>query len=447
MSSAKTISIVPRSESHQPAAVSPKIYCGRDKSLTHRAIMFASLAAGTSRISHPLLGADCRSTLEIFRSLGVSIISQTDDELTLQSPGATKLTGFQQTLDCGNSGTTARLLLGLLSGLPQLQQLTFTGDASLSSRPMRRVVEPLRLMGAQIDGRDDGNLLPIVVNGTQLKPASIAIDKPTAQVKSSILLAGMSCSGKTQVRLPAGSRDHTERFLIAHGAQCTVETDGMEELVTIEGPWLPRPFSVAIPVDPSSAAFFAVLGLLCPGPDLLLPDVLNNPTRTGFVDVLQRMSQSIRIQDRQSSLSFIEPVFDLEISTANDLKGTTIETTDVPRLVDEIPILAVAAAFAEGASLFKGLAELRVKESDRLSKTAELLSLAGCESRIDGDELWIKGGLKVAKSFSFDPAHDHRLAMAAAVMAKKAEAPCQISDPDCVAVSFPNFFEELSTYA
>ncbi|MBC7660964.1 MAG: 3-phosphoshikimate 1-carboxyvinyltransferase [Chitinophagaceae bacterium] len=420
-----------------------RVYCGRDKSLTHRAIMFASLAEGTSTVLQPLLGADCLSTLSCFQALGVKVDVITDSpaRVIITSMGSKHFTQPTRDLDCGNSGTTVRLILGILAAQ---KSLTFrlVGDESLSSRPMKRVVGPLRAMGASIEGPGDGNFLPLTVHGRDLRPVAHTIDKASAQIKSSLLLAGLFCRGTTHVELPKGSRDHTERVLQTMGAAIRTSTTDTLEVIDLAGPFVVKPMNVSIPVDPSSAAFFAGLGLLKSQGLIEMPEVLDNPTRTGFMNVLNRMSKGLQFI-RSESQGFVEPVGLLSVKGGLPLFGTTIDESEVPTLVDEIPLLAVVAAFAKGPSLFRGLSELRVKESDRLLLTAALLEAAGAVYEIRGDDLWIAGGLEAVKPFTFDPKGDHRLAMAAAIMARRCKKPCCILDSECVRVSFPNFYEAL----
>ena len=419
------------------------VLCGRDKSLTHRAVMFASLASGMSRIHHPLLGADCLSTMDCFRALGVRIEQPRADQLVVLSQGFKRFQQPTQALDCGNSGTTARLITGILAAQDGLT-CELIGDASLSQRPMRRVVEPLRAMGAHIEGHDNGHLLPIRIQGRLLQARSHEVDKASAQVKSALLLAGLFCPGTTAVKLPAGSRDHTERMLQRMGAKIERREQAGYEEVCVTGPFVPIASEFVIPVDPSSAAFFAVMGLLRPVGRLTLPHVLNNPTRIGFLRVLQRMSGAITLTLEEDH-RYAEPVMRIQAEGGKVLRATDIQAHEVPTLVDEIPILAVAAAFADGPSRFSGLEELRVKESDRLTKTAELLRLAGSDVRIEGDDLWIGGGLREVQAFRYDSVGDHRLAMAAAILARRCKKPCCILDPECVRVSFPDFYEVLET--
>jgi len=426
----------------QPWSKDHVIAIPSDKSLTHRAILFASMATGQTDIKKPLLSQDCLATVNAMRALGVDI--NVDDDggvINVVSKGwDTWRCDPHTVIDCENSGTTARLLTGLLAATPGLQ-LTLTGDASLQKRPMGRVVIPLQSIGAEIDS-SDAHLLPLTIKGKKLSPGKHLVDKASAQVKSALLLAGLNIDGQTEVQLPAGSRDHTEKMLASMGAKIEVSGIPGRETVAVYGPWRPRAGSWFIPADPSSAAFFAVLAVLADSP-LVLPGVLANPTRTGFIKVLQRMGNHVALRPSQKMDAFIEPTCDILLTSSGELRAVEILANELPSLIDEIPILAVAAAFAKGPSVFRGLAELRVKESDRLVMTAKLLAAAGCEVNIEGDDLMIAGGLTQARAFCFDCAGDHRLAMAAAVMASFAAGPCVINDAAAVGVSFPGFFAAL----
>ena len=401
--------------------------------------MFACMAVGRSEIHAPLLGADCLATIECFQKLGVRIDVR-PDLVVVESKGWKQWQPAEEPLDFGNSGTTARLLLGVFAATPGLE-FTLHGDKSLSTRPMLRVVNPLRQMDAQITGEENGNFLPLQVSGAALTAREHSLDKASAQIKSALLLAGMNCQGTTSISLPAGARDHTEKFLAAQGAEISIRLEAGREVVTLKGPFAPRPFTCTIPGDPSSAAFFAVHAALSKSGSLTLERVLDNATRTGFLSVLRSMSAGVTC--RSNTGDFLEPVMDLTIDAGVPLKGTEVPAEFIPTLVDEVPILAVAAAFAEGPSRFCGLAELRVKESDRLAATLELLNISGAGARIEGDDLWVAGGLTESRSFKFDPRGDHRLAMAAAVLAKRAVNPCTILDSQCVSVSMPAFFDLL----
>lgn len=428
---------------NRSSAATISIMAGRDKSLTHRAIMFSSLSEGRSQIRHPLLGADCLSTISCFEALGVKIDVHGDERVEVLSEGFAKFRQPTRDLDCGNSGTTARLILGILAAQKNLN-FRLIGDESLSKRPMKRVVIPLRKMGASIEGNDDGNFLPLTIKGQTLHAETHQVDKASAQVKSCLLLAGMFSDGTTRVSLPKGSRDHTERVLQKMGAKLEARVEGDLEEIALTGPFKTKSMDIEIPVDPSSAAFFAVLGVLLTEGRIEMPDVLDNATRTGFIKVLTRMSQGLSFTPNQAhSIGFVEPVGLLAVQGGMPLVGTDISEEEIPSLVDEIPILAVAAAFAKGPSLFRGLSELRVKESDRLVLTGELLKASGADFEIRGDDLWIAGGLKDVTPFTFDPEGDHRLAMSAAILARRCKKPCCILDSECVRVSFPNFYEAL----
>lgn len=432
-------------------AIKGDLLCPPDKSVTHRSVIFAAMAKGKSRIINPLLGADCRSTMAVFRALGVtiSLVDAKDGavaEMIVDSPGWDAWTSPLTPLDFGNSGTTARLLTGVFAATPDLFVTAF-GDGSLSRRPMGRVVDPLRAIGAKITGRKNGHLLPFAIEGSSLKVARHAVDKASAQVKSAILLAGLNIQGTTTVVLPAGSRDHTEKMLKALGATCTSTRDGQLETLTVTGPFRPAARIYEVPGDPSSAAFFMAHAATLDAGRVILRNVLDNETRTGFLTILERMGARLTRSPMRAPGGLLEPVRDLTVDGGARLRGVDMEPEMAPTLIDEIPILAVTALFASGASRFRGLGELRVKESDRLAKTIELLIAAGGQAHAEGDDLIVQGGLTRAKAFCFDPAEDHRLAMAAAVLARVADGPCEIKDPDCVAVSFPEFFTALEALA
>jgi 3-phosphoshikimate 1-carboxyvinyltransferase len=418
--------------------------CPPDKSITHRAVMFAALAKGDSRIQHPLLGADCRSTMAAMSALGVTIsIDGVKGEVSVRSPGWDGWTSPAMPLDFGNSGTTTRLLAGLYAATPGLFVTCF-GDASLSKRPMGRVVEPLRRAGAKISGRSGGGLLPLAIEGAKLKAMSHKVDKASAQVKSALVLAGLNTEGETTVTLPVGSRDHTEKMLRRFGAKLTTTTDGKTETISVTGPFRPAPGVFDVPGDPSSAAFLCVLGAIAGDGELKVRRVLDNPTRTGFLTILDRMGAKVARQPSPDQGNVVEPVVDLTVRAGAPLIAVDMEPTLAPTLIDEIPILAIAARFAKGTSRFRGLEELRVKESDRLAMTIALVTAAGGRAWAEGDDLFVEGTDAPVPAFTFDPDADHRLAMAAAVVAKVATGPCVIKDPDCVAVSFPDFFDVLA---
>lgn len=425
-------------------AIQGVLSCPPDKSITHRSVIFASMAQGTSHILSPLLGADCRSTMGVFRALGAKI-EDTPTGVHVSSPGWDHLQSPIVPLDFGNSGTTARLLTGMFAATPGLFVSCF-GDASLSNRPMSRVVTPLRAIGARISGRDQAKVLPLAIEGTQLQPGHHFVDKASAQVKSALLLAGLNIDGETAVSLPLGSRDHTEKMLKALGAKVTVGVDSQhgQEHIRVVGRFRPQARRYRVPGDPSSAAFLAAVAALSNG-RLQIKGMLDNATRTGFLNILKRLGVRIETTPCPDDPDVLEAMVDLTVHGGNELIAVDIEPELAPSYIDEVPILAVVALFAKGKTRLRGLGELRVKESDRLAKTIELLSKAGGKAFADGDDLLIEGPLSQARRFVYAPDWDHRLAMAAGVLAKFADGPCLIADPDCTQVSFPGFFDVLAT--
>ncbi len=427
-----------------------EIACPADKSITHRAIIFAALSKGRSVIHRPLLGADCLSTIDCFRKMGVSItISDNQNSLVLDSPGWDGLHSPSEPLDFGNSGTTARLLLGILAASPHITAQCL-GDQSLSKRPMARVVEPLRKMGAQIEANDERLTLPLKVSGQDLAAVEYVYDKASAQVKSCVILAGLNIAGTTNISLPKGSRNHTEIFLNRLGAELKVVTSGEREVVSVAGPFRPESFELAVPGDPSSAAFFAVLAAITArGVRWILKDVLQNSTRNGFITCLEDAGVCLELRKAEGKeQKFAEPIMDIVITSGRQLRSFDIQGEQVANVIDEVPILAVLASFSGDGlqSSFRDLAELRVKESDRLAKTCELLEVAGVPYESGADHISITGiGPRPVKPFRFNPEGDHRLAMAAAVLATRASDQCEILGAQCVDVSFPGFFDLLTS--
>lgn len=412
--------------------------------------MFASLAKGTSKISNPLMGEDCLATLAAFKAMGIQLsgypVSGQKTEpklgrssLIIDSPGFDALHSPLVPLDFANSGTTARLMTGLLAAMPQLFVTCF-GDGSLSGRPMGRVVKLLREMGAKISGREGGEFLPLAIQGSRLRGKALQSDKASAQVKSAILLAGCFAEGATSITLPDGGRDHTENFLRHLGATVNISKSSGKETITVEGTFAPKAFQYRVPGDPSSAAFFAVLAAISGGGKAKIERMLWNPTRTGFLEVLTRMG--VGIEPGAIDTTAMEPVTTLKV-TSGALQAVDTGELNPATFIDEIPILAVAAAFARGTSRFRALHELRVKESDRLAATGKLLQKAGVRVEIEADDLIVHGQPRRIKAFRFDPDGDHRLAMAGAILGQMADGPSEITDPDCVRVSYPNFFEQL----
>ncbi|WP_129630432.1 3-phosphoshikimate 1-carboxyvinyltransferase [Candidatus Oscillochloris fontis] len=409
-----------------------------DKSISHRAVIFNAVASGSARITNFLTGADCLSTIACIRALGVDV-TQNGDEVHVYGVGLQGLREPADVLDCGNSGTTLRLLAGLLAGMPIFTVLT--GDASLRSRPQRRIVEPLRSLGAQIDGRQGGDRAPLALRGASIRGGSYRLPVASAQVKSALLLAGLGGSGPLTLTGRIDSRDHTERMLTAMG----VELEITPEQITLHPPThpvLPYPLSLRVPGDPSSAAFWWVAAAIHPDAELTTPGVCLNPTRSGVLDVLRAMGAQIEITNQRSEGS--EPVGDVTVRSSA-LRGTEIAGDLIPRLIDEIPILAVAAACAEGETLVRDAQELRAKETDRIATVAEGLSALGVKVEPTSDGMKIVGlGGPLLRGAQVQSHHDHRLAMAWAVAALVASGEMTIADPDSAAVSYPGFWETLT---
>ena len=401
-----------------------------DKSISHRAVMFGALAEGDTHITGFLMGEDCLSTISCFQKMGVTI-DVSDDLVTVHGAGLHGLQAPSELLYTGNSGTTTRLLCGILAGQPFSS--TLNGDASIQKRPMGRIIKPLRMMGAHIDGKD-GNLCPLTIQPAALHGIRYALPVASAQLKSAVLLAGLFADGQTTVVEPAASRDHTERMLRGLGA--SVVTNGKE--ITLTPPETLRAVDITVPGDISSAAYFLVAGLILPDSDILIQNVGVNPTRTGILDALEAMGADItRLNERGD----VEPVCDLRVRSSK-LHGTVIGGDIIPRLIDELPVLAVAAAFAEGETVIRDAQELKVKESNRIAAMTTELSRTGADVQETGDGMIIRGG-KPLHGAAFTSYADHRVAMSMAVCALGCEGESSVDDPSCVAISYPTFFETL----
>lgn len=405
-----------------------------DKSLTHRAILFSALAKGVSTIKNPLTAEDCLSTAKCIEDLGCKVEKKKD----LWKVHGVGLWGFSapdKPLDCGNSGTTMRLLSGILAA--QNFSSVMEGDASLSKRPMDRVATPLREMGATFDLRD-GRYAPFVITGRKdLKPIHWKNRVASAQVKSSVLLAALHANGESVYEEPTISRDHTERMLAA----CGVKIQRKGSVLTIKGPSKLKTQKWSIPGDISSAAFFLVAALLVKGSRVTLKQVNVNPTRTGILDVLEEAGAKVAMKNRRNIGG--EPVADLVVTRQSPLKAFNIDEAISSRLIDEIPILAVLASQCDGVSEFSGLEELRFKETDRLKAIAKNLTLMNVRVVEKEDGLRITGPARLHGTTlsSFD---DHRIAMAFAIAGLIAEGPTKIEESDCVAISFPTFWTLLT---
>lgn len=405
-----------------------------DKSISHRSIMFASLAEGTSRVRGLLRGEDCMSTLAAFQAMGVQVDEEPNGDLIITGRGLEGLQEPDTVLDCGNSGTTIRLMSGILSAQPFFSVLT--GDQYLRRRPMGRVIDPLTSMGAKISGRDGNRKAPFAINGGGLQPTEYHSPVASAQVKSAILLAGMQIEGVTTVYEPHLSRDHSERMLRYFGA----EVESFEGGASVRGRAKLTARDVDVPGDISSAAFFLVAGLIVPGSELLLKNVGINPTRSGIIDILQAMGGDIELVN-QRELSG-EPVADLLVRSS-ELKGIEIGGELVPRAIDEFPVVSVAAACADGVTTIKDAKELRVKETDRIAAMCDTLGKLGADIEPLEDGMRIIGG-KSLEGGEVDSFGDHRIAMSMAVAALNAGSEVSISDTGCTATSFPNFWELLN---
>lgn len=399
-----------------------------DKSISHRAALFGGMAQGETHVSNFLLGEDCLSTLRCLNQLGVAW-ERKGTEVWIRGEGIEAWQEPIDVLDAGNSGTTMRLMLGALAGSPFA--VTLTGDASLRSRPMRRVADPLRQMGAQIIGRQDGNMAPLTMTGGQLQGQTFRTTVPSAQVKSAIILAGLRASGETRVEEPALSRDHTERMLRGFGVE--VQSRGTE--LWVRGGGRLSGQTVLVPGDISSAAFLLVLGSLMGKGEIILTDVGVNPTRTGILDALQAMGADIEVSDVSDVCG--EPRATLRVRPTR-LKGIEIGGSMIPRLIDEIPILAVAACLAEGETVIRDAAELRIKESDRIRSVAEGLNALGAKVEELPDGMRIQGQPSL-RGGSVNSLGDHRLAMAWAIAGMLSKEGVSVENMEAAEVSYPDF--------
>jgi 3-phosphoshikimate 1-carboxyvinyltransferase len=404
-----------------------------DKSISHRAVMIGALADGKTEIANFLNGEDCINTVKAFQQMGVEVNFESETSLSLIGRGLNGLKEPSGVIDLGNSGTSMRLMTGILSG--QAFYSVLTGDESLKNRPMDRVVVPLRQMGARIYGRGNGKFAPLTVIGGNLKPIEYKTPIASAQVKSAILLAGLFAEGETKVVEPSRSRDHTERMLKAFGAE--LKTEGL--VTTVCGFPKLKGQKVQVPNDISSAAFFLVAAAICPGSELVIKDIGINPTRSGILEALMMMNAQIAIEDRREVSG--EPIADILVRYSH-LKGANFEGEQIVRMIDDIPILAVAATQAEGITTIKDASELRVKETDRISAMATELRKMGVEVEELSDGFIIFGGQKL-KAASLNSYTDHRVAMSLAIAALIAEGESIIEDVEWVETSFPGFWKLL----
>tara|TARA_Y100001968_G_scaffold39265_1_gene29906 strand:- start:439 stop:1773 length:1335 start_codon:yes stop_codon:yes gene_type:complete len=419
--------------------------CGKvkvpgDKSISHRALLFGSIAKGKTTIEGLLPAEDPLSTAECLRSMGVKISPiQKGGIVEVNGVGLNGLQEPQDILNCGNSGTTMRLIMGLLAG-QENYHFILTGDKSLRKRPMKRVGQPLKMMGGRIYGRSGGELAPLSIIGSKLRGAVIGTPVASAQIKSAILLAALNAEGPTTVIEPARSRDHSERMLKAFGANLEVGGEMGRHITVLPGKDL-KGQSIIVPGDISSAAFWLVAGSIIPGSELLIENVGLNPTRTGILDVLEVMGADIHVASRRDVAG--EPVGDLEVYYKENLKPFKINGDMIPRLVDEIPILSVAACFCNGISEIKGASELRVKETDRLAVMARQLKRMGAKVDEFQDGLTIYGGNEL-KGCELDSDDDHRIAMSLAIASIMANSNSTLRRSEASTISYPDFWSDLT---
>ncbi len=413
-----------------------------DKSISHRAVILNAVAHGSARVTNFLTGEDCLSTIACLQALGAQI-SRDDTSVVIEGVGLRGLHEPTDVLNCGNSGTTLRLLAGLLAGLPLFAVLT--GDASLRARPQRRIVEPLRALGAMLDGRGAGNYAPLAVRGAPLHGGTYDLPIASAQVKSALMLAALSGDGPLNLTGLIDSRDHTERMLDAMGVNVQCGPPGIILLPPgyTDQPDYPAALSLRIPGDPSSAAFWWVAAAIHPNAEITTPGICLNPTRTGALDVLRAMGADISIHNEH--LDGSEPVGDVMVRSSA-LRGTTIDRTLIPRLIDEVPVLALAAVCAEGETVIRDAQELRVKETDRISTVVESLRALGAAVEDQPDGMIIAGSSGGPLRGALLPSQgDHRLAMTWGIAALVAQGETTIVEPQAASVSYPGFWEHLTT--
>ena len=423
-------------ESRSSGPLSGKVRVPGDKSISHRALILGALAVGETRISGLLEGEDVLNTAKSMRALGARVERTGDFAWKVNGVGVGGFAQPQAVLDFGNSGTGCRLVMGAVAGCPI--SAVFDGDASLRSRPMRRILDPLELMGARTADIREGGRLPLTLNGARY-PVPITYKTPvaSAQIKSAVLLAGLSAPGITTVIEQEASRDHTELMLKHFGADIVSEKEGAHgRRITLTGEPELHGAEVVVPADPSSSAFPVVAALIVEGSDIALSDVMTNPLRTGLFTTLREMGASIEESDVRGDAG--EPMARLRVR-ASKLRGVEVPPERAPSMIDEYLVLAVAAAFAEGTTVMRGLKELRVKESDRLEATADMLRVNGVKVEISGDDLFVEGRGHVPGGGVVKTHMDHRIAMSALVMGLAADKPVRVDDTAFIATSFPDF--------
>ncbi|MEH7482056.1 3-phosphoshikimate 1-carboxyvinyltransferase [Neobacillus drentensis] len=411
-----------------------KITIPGDKSISHRSVMFGSIAYGETKVTNFLPGEDCLSTISCFRKLGVTI-EESDNQIRIIGKGFEGLTEPTEVLDVGNSGTTIRLLMGILAGRPFFSSLV--GDESIGKRPMTRVTNPLSEIGARIDGRKDGSFTPISIRGGGLRPVNYHLPVASAQVKSALILAGLQAEGQSIIIEPEETRDHTERMIKKFGGE--IHKDNQK--IMVKGGQKLTATSIHVPGDISSAAFFLVAGAVIPDSEIVLKNVGLNPTRTGIIEVMKKMGADMEIVQNEET-SF-EPFGDLIIKTSS-LKGTVIEGDLIPKLIDEIPIIALLATQAEGTTIIKDAEELKVKETNRIDTVVNELKKLGAKIEATEDGMIIYGK-SVLSGGTVSSHGDHRIGMMLAIAALLCENEAELVNPEAISVSYPNFFAHLNS--
>ena len=424
-----------RSTSSKSSAISGTIRAPGDKSISHRSLIFGAMAEGTTKVTGLLEGADILSTASVMQALGAKITKTGDGAYEVIGCGARGLKTPKTDLDCGNAGTGVRLIMGACAGYKI--RATFTGDASLSSRPMNRILNPLRDMGASAEAQEGGRLPLTLESDGKLQPLTYTPPVASAQVKSAVLLAGVNTAGVTTVTEPIPTRDHTENMLRAFGAKVEVTKRNGADVIKLDGPVALTATKINVPGDPSSAAFPIVAALITPGSDIIVENVMMNPTRTGLFDCLTEMGGHVQANNFRKSGG--EVIADIHVKYSK-LHGITVPPERAASMIDEYPILAVAASVASGTTIMDDIGELRVKESDRITATANLLKVNGVKVEELENGLKVTGG-PVEGGGTVKTHHDHRIAMSALILGLVAETSVSIDDASMIATSFPSFFD------
>lgn len=428
--------------SQRGPALTGEAHVPGDKSISHRSLILGALSVGETVIEGLLEGQDVLDTAKAMRAFGAEVTDHGEGRWSVHGVGVGGFAEPAGVIDCGNSGTGVRLIMGAMATTPIT--VTFTGDASLCSRPMGRVTDPLALFGAKAEGREGGRL-PMTITGVRdPMPVRYTVPVPSAQVKSAVLLAGLNAPGKTVVIEKEATRDHTERMLAGFGAEITVEQTEEGRVITLTGQPELKPQHIVVPRDPSSAAFPVCAALIAEGSDVLVPNIGLNPTRAGLFETLREMGADLTYENPREEGG--EPVADLRARFSPDMKGIEVPPARAASMIDEYPVLSVVAAFAEGPTVMRGVRELRVKESDRIDAMAQGLRAAGVEVE-EGEDWWIVHGLghgKVPGGTTVESRLDHRIAMSFLIMGLATNAPMRVDDGGPIATSFP-VFEPLMT--